>query len=182
LVAPRAQKTHRPVRSTLGLVAPWWHCWTSSIAARKLDMLRHRMARPIILGSRAKFSFGPALRRGCISVSSWSFAASTTSIAALISRSEYLIAFVDSASMAVSRALYQLISVVVLRPSVQPDSASPCVNPKSRAFASGSLSAVGHQHADPPHAMGPTWSRPAAPGACAGRLIYHFLRYPASLR
>jgi hypothetical protein len=37
----------------------------------------------------------------------------------------------------------QLISIVVLRPSVLTDSASPCVNPKSRAFASGSLSAVG---------------------------------------
>src|SRR5258705_2412388 len=45
----------------------------------------------------------------------------------------------------------QRTSVRRFVPSDQPRSASPCVNPKSWAFPSGSFSPKRHEHADPPH-------------------------------
>ena len=48
----------------------------------------------------------------------------------------------------------QRVSIRTLRPSVQPNSCSPCRNAATRACPSGSSAASAHEHADAPHPLG----------------------------
>ena len=89
---------------------------------------------------------------GIVRVSRWSAAVTGVEVARITSGCRSTNSF---ANIRIRSTLppAQRTSIRMLRPSVQPNSASPCVNPESN-LCLRIVFVARHQHADPPHPVG----------------------------